>query len=514
MREHTKKWWILFAMCLLTTILNIDVAGINIAIPTIASEFHANLPSMQWVINIYVLMSAALQILGGRLGDTYSHKKIYLIGASLFILSSLGAGLSPNEQILIFFRTLQGIALGIGYPATIILTLNAFPKNQQGFAMSFIVTTMGVFLALGPILGGLFVHYLSWRWIFYINIPIGLLSLILAWIFCPNQDLRETKAIDYRGAFLLTFGLIALIIPLNQLQIWGFDSFKFWIWIAVSAILLLKLYFLSKRQSYPILDFSLFKIRNFSLNNLLRVITQLIFIPVIFFVPIYLQNIASFNALDSGIMMLYLTLAIAVGAPLAGLWVDKVGDKIPNFIAMFLFSSGTFLFVFLKSNPNLILLAFSLSIIGIATAITFVSTVTGSVVCCAEKQHGVASGILFTNAWLGCALGVTIMGSILALSGSGYFDQQIHKFNIALSVSEVQQLHEVTTGVRAYSNVALSQNLQKSQIIKNLARNSFVHGFKRSMLVYFILALLGIVLSLSLKKIKPSLPSNQIPHLF
>ncbi len=164
MNEEPNKWWILTAMCLLTAILSIDVTGLNIAIPTIAKEFNADLVSMQWVINIYVLMSASFQILGGRLGDTYGHKKVYLIGCAGFVLGSVGAGLATGEAILIFFRTVQRIS----FPVSIIITLNAFPKSQQGFAMGFIVTAMGSFLALGPILGGLFVHYLTWRWIFYL----------------------------------------------------------------------------------------------------------------------------------------------------------------------------------------------------------------------------------------------------------------------------------------------------------------------------------------------------------
>src|SRR3990167_3598310 len=122
-----KKWWVLLAMCLLTVMLNIDVTALNLAIPVIAQEFHASLSLMQWVINAYVLLSAMLQIFGGKLGDSWSHRKVFLLGTALFVLSSAGAGLSMETQMLIGFRVLQGVALGIAYPVTITLAFASFP---------------------------------------------------------------------------------------------------------------------------------------------------------------------------------------------------------------------------------------------------------------------------------------------------------------------------------------------------------------------------------------------------
>lgn len=510
MSEKSNKWWVLIAMCLLTAIVNIDVAGLNVAIPTIAQEFHANLPSMQWVINIYVLMSASFQILGGRLGDAFGHKKLYLIGCAAFVLGSLGAGFAINEATLIFFRTIQGISLGIAFPISVVLILEAFPKKQQSFAISFMVTTMGVCLALGPILGGLFVHYLTWRWIFYINIPIGLISLFLASIYCKSHEEVEKKNIDYFGALLLVLGLVAIIIPLNQLQVWGFNSLKFWLFFVGGCLVLFTLYLTSRNKSDPIFEFKLFKIRNFSLNTLIRFTAQLTFIPVLFFIPLYLQNIVGMTAFNSGIMMLLLTVAIVIASPFVGKWVDKVGDRTPNLLAMSLYATGCFLFLFVNVNVNYPLFIIALALIGFGTAITFVSTVTGSMSQCEPKDHGIASGVFFTIAWLSCAVGVAVMGSILAMSGDGYLSGQLKDLSVTLTSKQAHMAQSVASGVTSFKDLSSHFSSKMLTNIIELTRKSFVHGFKVAMFSFMFIALAGLVLSLFLKRIKPSHPSEDI----
>ncbi len=503
MNENSNKWWILIAMCLLTAVLNIDIAGMNVAIPTIAREFHANLANMQWIINIYVLMGAAFQILGGKLGDVYGHKKIYLIGCASFVLGSLGAGLSTNEGFLIAFRTIQGISLGIGYPMTIVLTLAAFPKNQQAFAIGLIMTTMGVCLSLGPILGGIFIQFLTWRWIFYINIPIGILSFILAYMFCNPHEEKEKKHIDYRGALFLVLGLVGIIVALNQVQIWGLASLKFWLILALGFLSLLILYLVSQSKSDPIIEFKLFKTKNFTLNNILRIFMQIVFVPILFFIPIYLQNIVGYSPLNSGLMMLFLTITIAIFSPITGKWIDKIGDRLPNILAMLLFTGACFLLIFIKPTPNLILFSAALILTGLGTAINSLSTVVGSVTPSPPEQQGVATGLILTSAWFGCALGISIMGSILTISGDAYFNEQIKSLGIILSDNQQALTERVISGVSSFKSLASSFTAKQLNVVTSLSKKSFIHGFKISMIAFMTTSLIGFVLGLFLDKLKP-----------
>ncbi len=505
METSEKRWWILTAMCLFTVMLNIDVTAINIAVPVIAKNFNAKLSSMQWVINAYVLVSSMLAVLGGRLGDTYGHKKMFLWGVVCFVLSSAGAGLSLNESMLIAFRTLQGVSLGIAYPLTIALTFASFPKTKQGFALSFIVGTMGVSLAIGPPIGGLFVNYLGWRWIFFINVPLGILVYIITKMFCSSKIQEEKKYIDVKGSIFLILGLFGVTYALNQVQNIGMSSPTFLFSFFIGIAFLVVLFFITRKQSYPIIDFKFFKNRNFTLNNCIRLIVQLVFIPVLFFMPLYLQNIAGYDALYSGILLLFLTVVIGVISPIAGKWIDRAGDRVPNILSMILFTCACVLFYFLSATPEMAFLAIGLLFVGIGTGITFVSTVTGSVAMLDEKDHGVGTGILFTVAWFGCALGIALMGAIVAYFSESYLVEYIKHAKLQLSTEQMTDLKRISKGIASYKTSSIKPH------IAEVGRNAFMHGFKISMAIWGALAFIGILLSLALKKHRPKKGDPVIP---
>jgi len=283
-----RKWLALTGICLIMVMLGIDATALNIAIPVIADEFYSSLSSMQWVINAFFLLAAMVQILAGHIGDSYGHKKIFLITIILFVISSIGAGLSLNETMLISFRALQGLSIGFAYPQTIALIYDVFPKTEQGFARSFIVATMGIALAAGAPLGGFFVHTVGWRWIFYINIPIGLLSYVLTQIYCVSKKPKTKKHIDFKGASLLILCLFGITFAFNQVQNWGFISAKFFIFFLGGIFFLYLLYRNEKRQEDPIVNFPLFKMRNFSINVTLRLVNQIVFsLPSLFSPPLF-----------------------------------------------------------------------------------------------------------------------------------------------------------------------------------------------------------------------------------
>ena len=501
MENTEKRWWILTAMCLFTVMLNIDVTAVNIAIPVIAKEFSAKLSSMQWVISGYVLVSSMLTVLGGRLGDTYGHKKMFLWGTACFVLTSAGAGLSTNETILIAARVLQGISFGIAYPLTIAIVFASFPKEKQGFALSFIVGSMGVSLAVGPTIGGLFVHYLSWRWIFFINVPLGVLVFFITMFCCVNKPQEEKKYVDYKGCAFLILGLFGVTYALNQVQDIGIKSLTFLLSLLVGLAFLVVLYFVSRKQSYPIIDFKFFKNRNFTLNCCIRLVVQLILIPVLFFMPLYLQNISGYSALYSGILLLFLTVVIGIISPFAGKWVDKIGDKIPNILSMAIFTVACVLLYFLNKTPQMFLLAIGLLFIGIATSITFVSTVTGSVAMLDKKDHGVGTGILFTIALFGCAFGIALMGAIIAYFSESYINRE----KLHLTIQQIVDLKRIGNGVASYKT--LSVNYPR---LAEIGRNAFMHGLKMSLAILGSLSFIAVLMSIALKKPKPKQETPEV----
>lgn len=482
-----RKWYVLVSMCLLTVMLNIDVTALNIAIPVISHEFHASLSEMQWVVNAYVLMSAMLQILGGKLGDAYGHRKIFLLGTALFVLSSIGAGFSFDAPMLIGFRVLQGIALGIAYPMTIVLTFASFSKTEQGFALSLIVGAMGLSLAIGPPVGGLLVETAGWRWIFYVNVPIGIIAYALAAAFCKKEKIEKAPPIDLKGASLLILSLFGIVFSLNEVQDWGFGSPLFLSLFLGGLLIGAALYFAEKKAADPIVKFSLFKHRNFLFNNLIRLVVQLIFIPILFFIPFYLQNISQVSSLASGFAMMAMTVVIGVLSPVAGKWVDKKGDKIPSIAAMLFLLIGSVLFLFLGAEIDWLLLSFALALVGAGTAIAFVSTVTGALAPVPASQQGVATGIVFTIAWLGCALGVAISGAAIALKSHAA---------LLLKTAASEAAFRAARGLSPLSQLGDPQ-------LEEWAGSAFMEGLSLAASLWIAVALIALALAILQKKPPP-----------
>ncbi len=506
----TAAWqriFILISMLLLTVMLNIDVTALNIAVPVIATDFNASLSNMQWVINAYVLGSACFQILGGKLGDCFGHKKIFLWGTFFFVLTSMIAGISPNEKFLITCRGLQGLALGIAYPLTYIITCEVFPKHKQAFALSLIISTAGASLAIGPLIGGLLVEYLNWRWIFFINVPLGIITLWLCKKYCHSSEKDPNKQIDYKIASLLVFGLFALTLATNEVQYWGVFSKPFLIVLLLGILLFVSLYLLERKSKDPIFPFQLFKIKNFSLHTVIRFFVQIVFIPVLFFFPIYLQNIAGYSPLISGVLTLSLTLGIGILSPLGGKWIDKIGDKTPTFIACLFFTLGSFLFLFLQKEPNLYLMEIGLLCIGIGTAISFVSTTTGTLTQVKESMHGIGMGVFLTVAWVSCAFGIAISGAILAMSSKAHLIHLISKKGISLTSEQFLVAKKVARGIAPFSRLQESFPASLQNIVSEICSQSFIKGFHLMVISWIGISILGAFFSLLLERKKTRISS-------
>lgn len=500
--ETSRKWWVLFTMCLLTAMLNFDATAVSLAIPRIASEFHASLASMQWVINAFILLSAMFQILGGRMGDLYGHRKMFVIGTVIFIIASMLAGITDSELVLIIARVGQGLALGLAYPMSIALTYDAFPKEQHGIAMGFIMGTMGIWLGIGPTLGGIIIHYVGWRWIFYVNVPIGIITILLAYIFCPPaKGVKERQSLDYLGASFLMLGLFGVVLALNQSQEWGFDSVAFLVTLIAGLLSFVVLYYITKRKQHPIMRFDLFVERNFLINSLIRIVAQLVFIPILFFVPIYLQNIRGDTPLVSGLFMLYLTVIVGLLSPFAGKIVDRVGVRIPNAISMLGFIIGCILIYKISPDTSIGFLAAGLACIGVGTAISFVSTTAGALSPVSMEKMGMATGVFMTIVWVSCAIGVSLMGAILALSSKVMLLSEIAQKGISLTTAQADELIRVARGVSPLSEL---KNFIAHPLLFELtqvASNSFIHGFRLGLLVLLLFSILALILSFVLKKL-------------
>lgn len=496
-KQTINKWLVLGIMCLLTVMLNIDTTAVNLAIPVISHEFHAELSTLQWVLNIFILASASLQIFGGRIGDVLGHTKTFNYGTLLFVIASAICGFAHNSALLLTGRALQGIAMGIAYPMTLAIVFRIFPKNQHGSAMGIIMGVMGLSLAVGPTIGGTFVEYSTWHWIFFVNIPIGLLSLILSCRYCPTDIINGSlKDIDYRGSFFLILGLIGIILAINQVQNWGFNSGAFIGILGTGIACIIALYFLEGRTKMPVMNFGLFKIKNFTLYNISRIMSQIVFLPLLFFVPIYLVNIIELTPLAAGIIMLALTIVVGISSPLAGKWVDRDGPKIPTIISFIATGLGCYLFTLIDANPQISILVVCFILNGIGLGINFTSTTTGALSPVPDDKAGVATGIFFTILWTSCAFAVAMAGTILAYISRSTLAVHLLNKNHQFSADQIDLLLRSSRGLLPISN--LQHFLLPQQLVStaNIVKHAFIAGLHGIAWALFIVSLLGLLFTL------------------
>lgn len=510
--RQINKWLVLTIMCLLTVMLNIDATAVNLAIPVISHEFHAQLSTMQWVAGIFLLGSASFQIIGGRVGDVIGHVKLFNLATLLFVVSSALCGFAHESGLLLTGRALQGIALGIANPLSLAIVFGVFPEEQHGTAMGFLIGVMGLSLAVGPTIGGALVEYASWHWIFFVNLPIGIVTLLLSWRYCPaDTKLGKFKDIDFFGALLLIASITMIIVSFNQVQEWGFDSGLFIGILAGGVVLLLVLMRMSRRSAQPIMHFELFKIKNFSYYNIVRSMSQIVFLSLLFFLPIYLVNIAEEAALNSGVTMLALTVIIGVCSPFAGKWVDKVGAKIPTIISYVFMLVGCYLLTLLTVNPQTEILYPALILVGIGIGINFTSTTTGGLSGIPKDKVGVATGAYFTVIWTSCAFAIAFAGTVVALVSHAVLMPQLATHTVSYSPSQADLLLRAARGLVPISSLSHFFLPQYYASVAQAAQHAFIMALHALGWALFIVSAIGFVGSLPVRDIKPgSLPEEPV----
>ena len=414
-QQSQRRWLVLAVLCVGVFMLLLDGTIVNIAIPSILKAFGTSFSGVEWVMNAYLLVFAVLLITTGRFGDLYGRKRIFIIGLALFSLSSLACGFAPSIGWLIGFRALQGLGGAMMMPNTLSIITNVFPPNERGKAMGFWGGVSGFSLAIGPSLGGVLVDAASWRWIFFINVPIGSILLLAALRYVPEStDPSSVKQIDYPGVAVLTGSLFALTFALIEGQKYGWMSGFILGLFAATVVGLTAFVLIQRRQLQPLMQLSLFKNRTYSVTNMVGLILSFAMMGVFFLLPVFLQAVLGYSAIKAGLVMTPLAAVVIISSPASGTLSDRIGPKWLMFTGMLVAALGFFLtrqaMVVNASWPSLIL-PFAVSGFGIGMVMPpMTSAVMGSVP--AEKA-GQASGVISSMRQIGSVLGIAVMGAVL-----------------------------------------------------------------------------------------------------
>jgi EmrB/QacA subfamily drug resistance transporter len=424
MNEDNRRWWALGAMCFALFMIMLDNTVVNVALPSIQRSLNASTASLEWTVNAYTLSFAVLLVTGGRLGDIFGRRKVFLAGVVIFAGASAAIGFSPSDTWLVGWRAVQGIGSALMMPATLSIITNAFPPAERGKAIGTWAGVSALALAIGPVVGGFLVESVSWQSIFFLNLPVAVGAVVVA-LFAVRESRDETVArtIDLPGVLTLTIGLAALVLALVEGNSWQWGSGREIALYALALVGLTGFVAIERRRQVPMVDFSFFRSRTFLGANIVAFIVSFAMLAMFFFLALYMQNIRHYSPLQAGVRFLPSTLMIVVIAPLAGRLADRVGPR-PLMTIGLLGVSGALFWqshLTVSSNYDTLLPGFVLMGIGMAFVMSPMSMAAMNAV--AQAKAGVASGILSMNRMVGGTFGVAVLGAMVATLGRSKIDE-------------------------------------------------------------------------------------------
>jgi EmrB/QacA subfamily drug resistance transporter len=413
--EENRKWLTLAAVAFGLFMIMLDNTVVNVALPTMERDLHVSISQLEWIVTAYALTFAALLITGGKLADLYGRRRIFIVGLVVFTLSSLACGLAPSAGFLIGARAVQGSGAALMNPATLSIITATFPPRQRGQAIGIWAGVSALALAIGPLAGGLIVENLNWNWIFFVNVPVGALGIVVSrLVIRESRDTSHEQSIDVPGLLTSIGFLFCLSYALIEGNKHGWTSPEILGLFAASAVLLVAFVLLEHFQRLPMLDLSLFRIGAFAGANVVAMLVSLAMFGVFFFVSLYVQNILGYSAVEAGATFLPMVSLIIVVAPIAGRLSDRIGSRWLMGGGMTLLGISLLLYERVGLHSDFWTLLPPMLAGGVGMAMTM-SPMTAAVMGAVPvDKAGVGSGVLNSFRQVGGSLGIALMGAIVA----------------------------------------------------------------------------------------------------
>jgi EmrB/QacA subfamily drug resistance transporter len=468
--DKNRRWWILITMTGCLSMILIDQTVVSVALPSIQRDLDASQTGLQWVVNAYLLALAALVAVGGRLGDMFGNGRMFKLGVAVFIAASAACGLAQSETWIVVARAVQGAGAALMVPATGAIVINAFAPEERGRAMGIYAGISMIFLAIGPLVGGLLTEGITWRAVFYINLPIGIGMLVLAAVTLP-RDTPEGGAIDWPGLLTLVGGLTALVLALMQSQDWGWGS-PATIGLLVAAAILLPLFcIIEPRVRNRLIELRLFASRNFTVDNIVLAAVEFSLTGLTVFGAIYVQNVLDFSPIGAGLSLLPLTVPLLVLAPLAGRIYDRAGPRGLVGGGVLLVGLGLMWNAALLDEQDYAVLVPGYLLMGVGLALVMSPASTDVMNAAPAALRGEASGVMQTMRQVGGTVGLALMATIVAHIQSDKIESYLE--SQGESAAQAAQLEGILSEGGDAQSAATSQI---SPDVLNEAQDALVSG--------------------------------------
>ena len=489
-----RRWWALAAMCCAYAMVSLDTTVVNVALPAIQDDLHTGLAGLEWTVNGYALALAVLLVGAGRLGDLSGRRLTFLAGVAIFAISSVVAGAAVNEAMLIGSRAAQGVGAAFMLPATLSILTHTFGPSERARAIGLWAGIGGVALALGPVVGGLLTQQVSWRAIFYINVPIAIAAVVITLAAVPeSRDEHAERGFDVAGNVVFSLSLTSLLVALIEAPSWGWTSTATLALLAGSVVGLGAFVLIEARARVPMIDFRALKATQFISANLAGFAVFFLVLAALVYLAVYMQSVLGYDAFATGIRFLPATGLIVFAAPVAGLLLARLNARYLIAGGLLLAGVGGFVLTRITSDTGYGLLVPALVLLGLGFGLSITPMSTSAVAVVRREKAGLASGVLSMTRQLGGAFGVAVVGSVFqSLTRSNVKDDLA---GLPLTAAQKDAVAEAALNGSAPPG---TRGLDPSVVadIQRAARHGLVDALASSYWIAVILVLVGAVAAL------------------
>jgi len=489
---------ILAAMIFAVSMTFIDQTIVAIAVPTIQDDLSLSATGVQWVINGYLLSLSALFAFGGRLADIAGHRRMVTLGVVIFATASALCGATPtgslDEAWLITFRVIQGAGAAIMFPAALAIVLNAFPVGERGRAMAIFFAIAGGLTSVGPLAGGFLVEW-TWRAIFWVNIPVAIIALILIAKSKPADE-RRPAPLDYRGALMITAGMGLAVLGLQQSTVWSWDSPATWGTIVAGIAILAAFVRYELRVENPLLRLSVFRDRAFAIDNVVLFFLMIAFVPLFFFASMYAQISLGESASETGLYLLIFFAGFATASQWGGKVLDRVGARPAVVVGCAIAAVGFYLWGHSMTELSVSDQWYYIVIAGAGVGLVLSPANTDALNRVPRSRYGEATGITQTVRNFGSSLGLAVLGTILISENRSNLEATAAANGVPKQAAD-QIADAISQGSGNGSEFPTQLHGPIAKVAENiphdfaLASRTVFYGMAVAMAIAFVLALLG-----------------------
>ncbi|MGV0992209.1 MAG: MFS transporter [Mycobacterium sp.] len=499
LRLRGNPWWTLAAVSVGVIMVGLDASVVAIANPRIAADLNASLPDLQWITDSYLLALASLLIFGGKLGDMLGRKRMFLLGVSGFAAASVGIGLIGSVSGVIALRALQGVFGALLMPSTLAIVRKTFGPDKLNTAIGIWGAASGVSVAAGPILGGILVEHYSWESVFYINVPIAVIAVILGAAAIVESRSDGVHRLDIAGILTLSGSLFLTVYGLIKAPEWGWLDAQTLAFLMGGALLMGAFIVAERHVPDPMLPLRLFANRSLSIGTAVVTVNFFALFGALFFMTLFLQNVQGFSPVQTGVRTLPLSAAMMVAAPLSGVLTERFGPRPAMVVGLGTVAGGLGLLTRLTavSGYGAIWPAFALLGLGIGLVLTASSEAIVS--NAPVDDAGVAGGLQSTAVQLGAVLGTTILGSVLSSRIGSTLQDSLTGQGVPLPIAEKLLPAKELVAKGLAPSLPGAPGPLASAIVKG-SHDAFMSGLQLSLGVGAAAAAVGAVLALFVRR--------------